>query len=104
MSATLAPGKQYVSNLLLTFLIIESPITRVVGEAAGGGGGDCAPGEGTDDGGWEEQERRRARVKFSFEQWCLGREDHPGMFGKGLLKDNLPPLFAVTDDNPGLWL
>lgn len=55
----------------------------MLGEAAGGGGGDCAPGEGTDDGGREEQECRRAGVQFGFEQWGLGREDHPGMFGNG---------------------
>lgn len=38
MSATLAPWKQNVTaDLLLTFLTIESPITRVEGEADGDG-------------------------------------------------------------------
>lgn len=55
MSATLVPGKQNVSaDLLLTCLTIESPMTRVVGEAAGGGE-DHARGEGADEGGQSEE-------------------------------------------------
>lgn len=38
MLPTLAPGKQYVTgDLFLMCLTIESPITRVEGEAAGDG-------------------------------------------------------------------
>ena len=55
MSATLAPGKQYVTaDLLLTCLIIESPITSVLGEA-GGGDVDSSFGAVTEDRGWMEE-------------------------------------------------
>lgn len=78
MSTTLAPGKHYVSaDLLLTCLIIESLITRVVGEAARGGA-DCAHVEGADEGEWseeqEEEESRRAGVKFGFEWRDVGQQ------------------------------